>query len=158
MCLSCVALLSFWAFYDSSNALQIDVFFSIAIVPSSFRFTLHFSFTPSFYRFTFLLFLALSFCHIFFPPYVIHEASFIFFWGCFPRIVLAQFAWALNIIRVKWDAPLRPFREAHILQYRMTLPCERVWQTKNWRCEMKRNRRKSSCWEKLMERLSLDYL
>lgn len=158
MCLwrSCVALLSFWAFYDSSNALQIDVFFSIAIVPSSFRFTLHFSFTPSFYRFPSL---SRAFFLPHFFPSVRNPRSFIYFLLRLfspnrPGAVRMSVKYhpcemgcaAASFSRSSYTAISHDFA----LRARLT--------NENWRCEMKRNRRKSSCWEKLMERLSLDYL
>ena len=80
-------------------------------------FSSYFSFTPSFFlsslslslsllltlSSTFLRFLSVS-CSYFSPfQNVIHEASFILLWSCFLRIALLQFAWALNVIRVKWD-------------------------------------------------------
>lgn len=97
-------------------------FFYHAIVLSLSCFSLHFLIHTLVLPLHFSSLSRASFLSHFFPPYIIHEASFIFLWGCFPRIALAQFAWALNIIRVKWDAPLHPFREARVLQYRMTLP------------------------------------
>lgn len=93
---------TFSAFCDTSNASQIGASFlsrDHSLIASLF--SSYFLFTPSFFLPTFLRFLSVL---IFFSPFqdVIHEASFILLWS-FLRIAPLQFAWALNVIRVKWD-------------------------------------------------------
>lgn len=118
-----VALLSFSAFYDRSNALQIGMYFSFLPCDRSLFISLFLTVSHSPSRFTTSLFFSFSrFLFVAFFPSVHNPRSFIYF----PLRLFSSNRPCAVRMSVKYHpcemGCAAPFRKARVLQYRITLP------------------------------------